>query len=186
IRISPRPHCHRSRRMRRVVIVLADGLRPDAVTPSLMPSLDALAREYTTALHATTVRPSTTVAALASLATGVRPESHGLIQPGLAFLNKLRVLRPVAWELGRRRLPTRIIASQLVPTERAIVWALATAAGIGTITTTGRRASAVGLAARQAADTHDAGVLFVYLNDCDQAGHAHGWMSRPYLDAAAE
>ena len=30
--------------MRRVVLVLADGLRPDAITPTDMPSLDALAR----------------------------------------------------------------------------------------------------------------------------------------------
>jgi hypothetical protein len=33
--------------MRRVVLVLADGLRPDAITPTYMPSLDALARTYT-------------------------------------------------------------------------------------------------------------------------------------------
>jgi len=28
--------------MRRVVLVLADGLRPNAITPGVMPSLDAL------------------------------------------------------------------------------------------------------------------------------------------------
>lgn len=44
--------------MRRVVLVLADGLRPDAITPTDMPSLDSLARTYTTALRASTVRPS--------------------------------------------------------------------------------------------------------------------------------
>jgi hypothetical protein len=168
------------------VIILADGLRPDAITPSVMPALDALSREYTTALHATTVRPSSTVAALASLATGVAPESHGLIQPGLGFLKKLRMLRPVARELSRRGLPSRIVASELVPTERAVVWALAGAAGIGGFTSAGRHARGVALAAVQAAATQPDGVIFVYLNDCDQAGHAHGWMSRQYIDAAAE
>jgi arylsulfatase A-like enzyme len=29
-------------------------------------------------------------------------------------------------------------------------------------------------------------LLFLYLPDCDRAGHAHGWMSDPYLEAAAE
>src|SRR5207302_2684590 len=29
-------------------------------------------------------------------------------------------------------------------------------------------------------------LLFVYLPDCDRAGHAHGWMSPRYLAAAAE
>jgi phosphopentomutase len=28
--------------------------------------------------------------------------------------------------------------------------------------------------------------VFVYLPDCDNAGHEHGWMSKSYLDAAAE
>jgi phosphopentomutase len=29
-------------------------------------------------------------------------------------------------------------------------------------------------------------LVFVYLPDCDRAGHAHGWMSDRYLEAAAE
>jgi len=87
--------------MRRVVLVLADGLRPDAITPTDMPSLDALSRSYTTALRATTIRPSRTVAALASLATGVAPKTHGLIEPGLGFLTRLPTLRPLARELTR-------------------------------------------------------------------------------------
>ena len=37
-----------------------------------------------------------------------------------------------------------------------------------------------------AASDQPEGVLFVYLNDCDRAGHAHGWMSAEYLAAAAE
>ena len=41
--------------MRRLVIVFADGLRPDAVSPSVMPSLDALGRVYTLARRARTV-----------------------------------------------------------------------------------------------------------------------------------
>jgi predicted AlkP superfamily pyrophosphatase or phosphodiesterase len=102
-----------------------------------MPSLDGLARTYTMALRASTVRPSRTVAALASLATGVAPETHGLIEPGLGFLARLPTLRPRARDVAR--------AAQ----------ALALAPSRG-------------------------GLVFVYLNDCDQAGHAHGWMSPQY------
>jgi hypothetical protein len=68
--------------MRRLVIVLADGLRPDAVTPSVMPSLDALGSAFTLARQARTIRPSATVPALASLATGVSPQTHQLTEPG--------------------------------------------------------------------------------------------------------
>ena len=99
--------------MRRVVLVLADGLRPDAITPSRMPSLDALGRAYTVALRASTVRPSTTVAALTSLSTGLAPQTHGFTEPGLAFLARLPQLRPVGRELARAGHPTSIVAHEL-------------------------------------------------------------------------
>ncbi len=172
--------------MRRVVIVLADGLRPDAITPTDMPSLDALGHAYTVALHATTVRPSRTVAALASLATGVAPASHRLIEPRLGFLGQLPALRPLARELGRAGVPTQVVASELLPAARAVVWALAGAAGIGGFRSVGRAARDVAGAALAAAAEQPEGVLFVYLNDCDEAGHAHGWMSPQYWAAAAE
>jgi predicted AlkP superfamily pyrophosphatase or phosphodiesterase len=172
--------------MRRVVIVLADGLRPDAISPTHMPSLDALSRAYTMALHAKTVRPSRTAAALTSLATGIAPSSHGLIEPGLAFLGKLITLRPLGRELERAGLPSHIVSGEMNPAERAIVWALVSAAGIGKFTARGRRARDVAAAALAVAREQRGGVLFVYLNDADIAGHAHGWMSPQYLAAAAE
>jgi len=172
--------------MRRVVIVLADGLRPDAISPTHMPSLDALSRAYTVALHAKTVRPSRTAAALTSLATGIAPSSHGLIEPGLAFLGKLLTLRPLGRELERAGLPSHIVTGDMHPAERAVVWALVSAAGIGRCTTRGRRARDVAAAALAVAHEQASGVLFIYLNDADIAGHAHGWMSPQYLEAAAE
>jgi predicted AlkP superfamily pyrophosphatase or phosphodiesterase len=174
--------------MRRVVLVLADGLRPDAITPTDMPSLDALARTYTTALRASTIRPSRTVAALASLATGVAPKTHGLIEPGLGFLSKLPSLRPLARELTRGGVSSQVVASELLPAERAVLWALTKAAGLGKYRSAGLRArdvarAALGFALAQSASD---GLVFVYLNDCDQAGHAHGWMSPQYRAAAVE
>jgi Type I phosphodiesterase / nucleotide pyrophosphatase len=172
--------------VRRLVFVLADGLRPDAVSPGLMPSLDALGRAYTRAHAARTVRPSATVAALASLATGVGPASHRLIEPGLAFLSRLGGLRPVARELARGGVATDILAANLGPAAYPIAWALAMTAGVRTLTTVGRRARDVAHAAQRALDGPGDRLLFVYLPDCDRAGHAHGWMSAPYLAAAAE
>lgn len=171
--------------MRRVVLVLADGLRPDAITPTDMPSLDALARTYTTALRATTVRPSRTVAALASLATGVAPATHGLIEPGLGFLKRLPTLRPLARELARGGVPSQVVASELLLADRAVLWALTKAAGLGKYRSAGFRARDVARAALTFALGQD-GLVFVYLNDCDQAGHAHGWMSPQYRAAAGE
>jgi Type I phosphodiesterase / nucleotide pyrophosphatase len=172
--------------MRRVVLVLADGLRPDAITPIDMPSLDQLSRQYTTALRASTVRPSRTVAALASLATGVAPETHGLIEPGLGFLARLPALRPLARELTRGGVTSQVVASELLPAERAVLWALTKAAGLGKYRPAGLRAREVARSAQAVALAQETGLVFVYLNDCDQAGHAHGWMSPQYRAAAVE
>lgn len=172
--------------MRRVVVVLADGLRPDAITPSRMPSLDAIGREYTVAPRAATVRPSTTVAALTSLATGLAPQSHGFTEPGLAFLSRLTRLRPVGRELARAGHATTVVAHELSVVERSLVGALVGAAGIGKLTGRGRGARQVAVAAHETLIAQQHGVVFVYLHDCDQAGHRAGWMSDEYLAAASE
>ena len=132
---------------RRVVLVLVDGLRPDAVTPGLMPSLHALGEDYVRAADARTVRPSVTVAALASLATGVGPETHRLTEPGLGFLPGLRRLKPVAGELVRAHLPTAIVCAEMGGAARSIAWALVTAAGVSRLDVSGDRASETAAAA---------------------------------------
>src|SRR5881628_10796 len=97
--------------MRRVVVFLVDGLRPDAISPGVAPSLHALGAEFTVALRASTVRPSATVPALASLATGVAPATHHLTEPGLSFLSTLGFLRPVARELAHHGIPTEVVTA---------------------------------------------------------------------------
>jgi len=172
--------------VRRLVIVLADGLRPDAVSPSVMPSLDALGRVYTLARRARTVRPSATVAALASLATGVGPDTHRLIEPGLEFLPRLRTIRPVSRVLARAGIPTDIVTADLGPAALPVAWALASTAGARRLVAKGSRARDTAAAAHRLLSQREQRLLFVYLPDCDRAGHAHGWMSDPYLEAAAE
>jgi hypothetical protein len=164
---------------------LADGLRPDVVTPSYMPSLHVLQCAFTTARHARTVRPSVTVAALASLATGVSPETHGLTEPGLRFLGRLHRVRPLAAELRRHGLTAIAVVPELGRAARAVAGTLAAAAGIERLVPGGTSARGQAQVALRELDGLPPGLLFLYLADCDRAGHAHGWMSAPYLDAAA-
>ena len=171
--------------MRRVILVLIDGLRPDAITPSVMPSLDAFARNNTLALRATTVRPSTTVAALASLATGVGPASHRLVEPGLGFLGKLGALRPVARELAKGGVSTDVVSGELARGAWPVAQALAAAAGVRRVVPGGRAPHEAASAASQILLGGEEQAVFVYLPDCDRAGHAYGWMSPEYLKAAA-
>src|SRR5713101_6274656 len=83
---------------------------------------DAVAR------RAHTVRPSATVAALASLATGVGPATHRLVEPGLEFLPRLHTIRPVSRVLARAGIPTDIVTADLGPAALPVAWALASTA----------------------------------------------------------
>ena len=171
---------------RRVIIVIADGLRPDAVTTGRMPTLSTIGADYTRAVSATTVRPSATVAALTSLATGVRPETHGLIEPGLGFLAGIHTLKPLARELARDGHATAVVASELGFAERQVVWALAKSAGVSEIVAHGRTGRETAEAARERLARLESGLLLVYLPECDAAGHREGWMSDAYLEAAGQ
>lgn len=170
---------------RRVVLVLADGLRPDVVTRSYMPSLHALRRAYVWAAAARTVRPSVTVAALASLATGVGPETHGLTEPGLGFLPHLHRLRPLGSYLARYGQRTIVVGPDMGIASRTIAATLLRAAGVDQLIAGGQTARGMAQAALRSLESVDRGLAILYLADCDGAGHAHGWMSAPYLEAAA-
>jgi hypothetical protein len=170
----------------RLILVLTDGLRPEAITPTVMPTLHALTESYTSAAEARTIRPSVTVAALASLATGVAPDTHRLVLPGLEFLPRLTRLRPVARELARYDIPTEIVTTELPLGVLPLAWALTQAAGARRLLPAGRRPLDTAMAANRLLNESDTGLLFVYLPACDEAGHAHGWMSPAYLRAASE
>lgn len=168
---------------RRVVVLLVDGLRPDAVTVDRMPSLYHLGAKFVRAAHATTVRPSTTVAALTSLVTGVSPRRHGLTDAGVPPITTLAGVEPLPRLLRRCGLAASVVAAELPLIRRWMVRALTAVAGIGKLSFADpdpvRMADAV-IAAMERAPR---GLILVYFPHCDQAGHAHGWMSPAYLRA---
>ena len=172
--------------MARCVVLLVDGLRPDAIRPDVAPSLHALAQDCTHAPHAFTIRPSATVAAMLTLTTGVGPATHQLVEPGLATLRKLGSLRPLPKELAARGLPTVAVAGEVASVEVPVAKVLASVAGIGRFVATAGPARRVAAAALGRLRFVPDGLVIVYVNDCDRAGHASGWMSEPYLRAVAE
>lgn len=170
---------------RKIVLVIIDGLRPDAITPEGMPTLTSLMERGWRARSATTVRPSVTVAALTSLASGVAPTCHGLTEARLPSFTRFRGLRPLPGELRRLGVETTVIVPSLSPTTRWIAGALLRLGGITRL----RTAPAAPVRLVNAALSHLAGnaepeFVVVYLNDADLAGHAFGWMSPAYLQAA--
>jgi predicted AlkP superfamily pyrophosphatase or phosphodiesterase len=170
----------------KVVLVVIDGLRPDAVTPECMPVLSALMGRAWSAKSASTVRPSITVAALTSLGTGVSPARHGLRSASIGSLGRLRGLRPLPNELRRLGVETTIVVPELSGGPKWIAGALLRLAGATRLI---MLPAAPGLlmdgAMRHMRGNPAQEFLVAYMNDADLAGHACGWMSQPYLRAAA-
>jgi arylsulfatase A-like enzyme len=62
----------------KALVFVFDGLRPDHITPALMPHLARFAAEGVRFANARTIFPSETRVAVSSLVTGCRPGSHGV------------------------------------------------------------------------------------------------------------
>jgi predicted AlkP superfamily pyrophosphatase or phosphodiesterase len=171
------------RGIERVIVVVLDGLRPELITPGEMPALHDVAASGSSTLRGTTVQPSVTAAALASLFTGVPPSVHGILGEG--------ALRP---RLGHRlTLLPRTLARAGIPMighMRTLPWGMR-AVGALLSAQLGMRAVFGGACAddilQRAVPTLRArqrGVTYLHWPDADMAGHRAGWMSAAYREAA--
>ena len=168
-----------------VVLLVIDGLRPDAIDGDRMPALARLRDENWSASHAETVSPSITIAALASLATGVSPATHQLTEANLTGLGRLRDLTPLPAHLKRHRIPTRIVLGEMPGPKLLLARLLVGAAGVAGLVSAGDEPGTVGVRAATLVRREPGGLVVVYLDECDRAGHASGWMSPQYFEAAA-
>jgi predicted AlkP superfamily pyrophosphatase or phosphodiesterase len=133
-----------------------------------------------------TVRPSITIAALTSLATGVSPAEHEIVDAGIKNLGKVRGLRPLPRELGKHGIRTAVITAPQNGASRWLTGALLRLGGAQHLLSP--NASPAGMIERAVLRLADRGsreFVVSYINDTDVAGHAWGWMSPAYLHAAA-
>ncbi len=70
---------------RRHLLIVVDGLRPDYVTPEVMPTLTALARRGVVFTKHHSVYPTVTRVNASSISTGSYPEAHGLMGNSVFF-----------------------------------------------------------------------------------------------------
>ena len=150
-----------------------------------MPNLTAFSERAWQPPVASTVRPSITVAALSSLGTGVSPETHGLVDPSLDSLARLRQLRPLPAELARLGIRTSVVAGELLPSTRFLVGGLLKLGGVERLIASGTQPRRVAEAmAEELRAPRGRRFVLGYVRDTDVAGHAWGWMSEAYLTAA--
>lgn len=160
---------------RRVVIVSIDGLRPDAIEPAQMTHLAALMQNGAFSLSAQTVFPSVTLAAHASMLSGLCPSKHGILWneylPELGYLQDTGLfdlahaagLQTVMY-VGVQKLSQVIKPASL---DRFVFIDDHDAALMGSVV---------------ANFPQDFGILFIHLLATDVAGHDSGWMSQHQLN----
>ena len=69
----------------RQLLIVVDGLRPDYVTPEVMPHLSALGRRGVVFARHHSVYPTVTRVNASSISTGAYPEGHGLLGNSVFF-----------------------------------------------------------------------------------------------------
>ena len=168
----------------RVVVAVLDGLRPDAIDALALPHWRRLARTGAETRTGRSVTPSVTAAALTSLFTGVAPAEHGIVSEKFQLPRQPGRLPLVTRALAAHGIPTAVHIRRIPWLYRGLAQQFARLAGAAHVTMRGETASEILDAAAPALTTGAPGFSFLHFPDADRAGHAHGWMSDPYLQAA--
>jgi len=168
----------------RVIVVVLDGLRPDAIERCGLHHLRALCANGPSTMLGTTVSPSVTAAAMTSLFTGVHPEAHGVRSDRFHIPSGAERLLPVPKVLADAGIPTFTYIRELPLLMRPLGNAIARRLGVTRASFKGKSAPMVLVEAREAFRTMSRGLFVLHWGDADQAGHQYGWMSAEYADAA--
>lgn len=170
--------------LRRVILVVADGLRPDAIAKFNLVSIRRMMRQGSFTLGATTVTPSVTAAAMTSLLTGITPERHG-IKTDTFFLPLPRFdIRPLPKVLAESGIATAAFMRELPRPFKPLAKHLTHRLGLTYTTFSGQTAKEILSSFYRRGALVEWGLTIMHWPDADQAGHEHGWMSEEYGRAA--
>lgn len=170
--------------IRRVCVVVLDGLRPDALDVFDLVSLQRLRAHGAATLTASTVRPSVTWPAMTSLLVGVSPSTHGITRDTPHLPRPKAELQPLSATLGAAGMPSSAHFASLGLLYRPLGSYIAKRLGFYRAQFQGETAPEIARAAARTIDEQDTGLLLFHLPDADRAGHDHGWMSPEYGAAA--
>ena len=170
--------------VKRVVVVVLDGLRPDAITHFGMQHTLRLARNGASTFAGRTVAPSVTAAAMGSLLTGASPARHGLECDRFQIPRPRGTVHPLPRVLADAGLPSTMFIGHVPFLMRPLATRIARHLGFQDARCRGRSAIEVLASAREALSQQRDGVIIMHWGDADRAGHDHGWMSGRYGEAA--
>src|SRR5262245_25153369 len=174
----------RNTEIRRVILVVLDGLRPDAIEKFDLANVRRLMQLSASTMEARTVSPSLTWPAIGSMLTGVTPQTHGILADSVHIPRPKAKLFPLPDALMRAGYPTSAYVSEVPMLYRGIAGRLSRNLGFAETHFRGKTALEVLFSARQALWKQRRGFIFMHWADADAAGHKHGWMSKDYGVAA--
>jgi predicted AlkP superfamily pyrophosphatase or phosphodiesterase len=169
--------------VKHVVIVVVDGLRPDAIARAPAPRLQALARASAMTGTARVVEQPETLPSFFSMVTALAPSAHGVTwnnDRGVEYAGDTLFTRVhgagrrTGLYFGKSKL------SMLAPRGSADhAW------GPGPKKAHRERGTSDSVAARFAEDfaRERLALALVHLKEADTAGHDHGWLSPQYFEA---
>ncbi|HEY3285704.1 MAG TPA: alkaline phosphatase family protein [Gemmatimonadaceae bacterium] len=171
-------------RVRRVTVVVLDGLRPDAIEKFSLYTVARLAEQGASTLRGRSVTPSVTAAAMATLLTGASPERHGLQSDRFQLPRARGLLHPWPKMLSAHQLETTVLMARIPSLFMPVARGFASLLGVSETRFAGDRCGDIVSDALGVLERQRTGVVMLHLPDADRAGHAHGWMSPEYADAA--
>jgi len=170
-----------------VVIILVDGLRPDALKQAKTPAIDGLIKRGSFTMTAQTVTPSRTLPAITSMLTGLPVEAHGVdwneydLQRG--YLKAANIFEIAAFngsKWGAAFIQKEKLLHALKQDRRLSLHVCS----ISEQGCTSQKISAEVINSYKSVNSSSKpSLFFIHFAEADTAGHAEGWMSKPYFKA---
>ena len=167
--------------MKKVILILSDGMRPDAVMQCGHPMVKTFLEKGACTMTGTTVMPSVTLPCHMSLIHSVDPQRHGIstntftpqVRPIKGLFDQLRQFGKKCgffynWGELRDLYQPDSLAEACFISGHQMPWYDA-----------GEKCTdrAIDFIQREQPD-----FVFLYLGEADEAGHKHGWMTEGYMD----
>lgn len=170
--------------IRRVVVAILDGLRPDAIEAFGLSAMQRLVAHGASTLRARTVVPSQTWPALTSLTCGVPPDVHGILSDSLHVPRPRSPLAPLPELLCHAGYSSAAFMGAVPLLYRGVASRIARGLGFAEARFAGTNAMEVLRSGRQRLQSQRRGLILFHFADADRAGHAQGWMSPAYGESA--
>lgn len=167
----------------RVILVVLDGLRPDAIDSFGLSNIREMALNGASTMSARTVSPSCTWPAMTSLINGVSPETHGVLRDSAHVPKPKTPLLPLPALLSRAGYPSAVFMRSMPALYRGTARRIAKRLGFTEAHFAGATAQEVIMSASSTLHTQERGLVVMHWADADQAGESHGWMTNEYGDA---